>query len=284
MEKAALILEGGALRALYTAGVVDELMRNKYEFELVIGISAGALTGMNYISDQLGRTAEININNCDDKEYLGIRNMFRKDGIFNIDFIFDNPGHRFSEFDRDAFENTKMRFLIGTTNVENGKSVFFENPKISDFRKVFKATASMPLVSKKVMIDGVPYLDGGIADSIPYRKAISEGYRKIVVVRTRDRQFRKPKDSRMMEKAYRMTYRQYPQFTEVLVKQSANYNLLCQRLNDMEKTGQLIQIAPEKPVTVARTETDKGKLRDLYNIGIADMKSNLSRMREYLDR
>lgn len=283
MIKAALVLEGGALRGMYTSGVLDTFLKNNMEFECVAGVSAGALNAMSYISKQPGRSAKINLEYCDDPRYIGRKAFIKNKGIIGYDYLFGDISENKVPFDYKSFENTNQRFIIVTTNCEKAETEYLEKSNCNDLFKAAQASSSMPLASAIVEINNNHYLDGAVTTSIPIKWAIEQGYEKVVVVLTRDRTYRKPMLSNKMKKLYKLAYHKYPKLIEKLNTMPERYNKLQEELIDLEKEGKIFIIRPEKEVTVSRLEKDKEKLENLYKEGIAEAEKNLDALKEYLE-
>ena len=283
MIKAALVLEGGALRGMYTSGVLDTFLKNNMEFECVAGVSAGALNAMSYISKQPGRSAKINLEYCDDPRYIGRKAFIKNKGIIGYDYLFGDISENKVPFDYKSFENTNQRFIIVTTNCEKAETEYLEKSNCNDLFKAAQASSSMPLASAMVEINGNHYLDGAVTTSIPVKWALEQGYEKVVVVLTRDKTYRKPMLSNKMKKLYKLAYHKYPKLIEKLNTMPERYNKLQEELIDLEKEGKIFIIRPEKEVTVSRLEKDKEKLENLYKEGIAETEKNLDALKEYLE-
>lgn len=283
MIKAALILEGGALRGMYTSGVLDTFLKNNMEFECVAGVSAGALNAMNYISKQPGRSAKINLEYCDDPRYIGRKAFIKNKGIIGYDYLFGDISENKVPFDYKSFENTDQRFIIVTTNCEKAETEYLEKSNCNDLFKAAQASSSMPLASAMVEINNNHYLDGAVTTSIPVKWALEQGYEKVVVVLTRDKTYRKPILSNKMKKLYKLAYHKYPKLIEKLNTMPERYNKLQDELIELEKEGKIFIIRPEKEVTVSRLEKDKEKLENLYKEGIAEAEKNLDALKEYLE-
>ena len=283
MIKAALILEGGALRGMYTSGVLDTFLKNNMEFECVAGVSAGALNAMNYISKQPGRSAKINLEYCDDPRYIGRKAFIKNKGIIGYDYLFGDISENKVPFDYKSFENTNQRFIIVTTNCEKAETEYLEKSNCNDLFKAAQASSSMPLASAMVEINNNHYLDGAVTTSIPVKWALEQGYEKVVVVLTRDKTYRKPMLSNKMKKLYKLAYHKYPKLIEKLNTMPERYNKLQDEIIDLEKEGKIFIIRPEKEVTVSRLEKDKEKLENLYKEGIAEAEKNLDALKEYLE-
>lgn len=274
-----LVLEGGALRGVYTAGVLDAFMLENYNFSCVIGTSAGTLIGCNYVSGQIGRAARINLGFRFDKNYMGRKALIKNKGVIGFDFLFDDY-NQFEPLNEDRFYSKSQRLICTATSLETGQVEYFEKNKDNEFFNAMQASASMPYVSMPVKVNGLPYLDGGCACKIPYQKAIDEGYKKIVVVRTRDIQYRKK--TKAHSRVNRTIYRNYPNFQKTLDDMNLNYNKQCEELEKLEKQGRLIQIYPSQPITISRLENDINKLGELYELGYKDGIDNIERIKEYL--
>ena len=280
----AIILEGGAFRGLYQEGVLDCLLDNGINFHTTVGVSAGALNGTNYVSRQRGRSAHINIKYRHDRRYVGANAFLRTKGksLINLDFTFGTLPN-IDNLDLLALKDPNRRFVAVATNLKTGKAEYFEQDR-EDFIQCIKASATLPYLSKPIMIDDNPYLDGGCDDRIPYKWALNNGYDKIIVVRTRDRDFRiKPNYKRryMLTKRW---YSQYPDFAYILSRTDTDYNKVCDELFKLENNGTVFVIAPSKPINIKMLEGDLDKLKELYTLGYNDCKNNLDMLMRYLKK
>ena len=257
MQDLTLILEGGALRSVYTSGVLDVLMKYNIEANYVLGVSAGALTGMNYISKQPKRSAKINIEYCDNPRYIGRKALRIEKGLIGYDYLFNEISKKDYPFDYEAFKLSNQKFISVITNCEKGITEYVEkNDCKEDIFKVVQASSSMPLCSKMVKIGNNHYLDGAVTMPIPVDWAIEQNHKNILVVLTRDREYRKPEISYTMKKVYKRVYNKYPKLVEKLLTMPERYNKLKEHINDLEKQGRIMVIAPKLPVTVSRLEKD----------------------------
>lgn len=311
-----LVVEGGAFRGLHTQGFLDVMMENGLNLSCVIGVSAGALAGANYVSGQIGRSARTNIAFRHDSRYIGAKSLLHSHSILDVGFLTENRGI-LEPLDRARFDRPDRRYVAVATNCETGEATYFEKGCCSDILLAARASATMPFISPAVMIDGVPYLDGGCSDAIPYRWALAQGYEKIVVLRTRDKAFRDKgrvlRRADALAEAYvkrklpgaRRVYRAYPAFAEQLSRreQSAvnriyrrypalaaafmdsyrRYNEACDELEQLHETGRLLHVCPSRPIEVGTIEGDVTKLRDLYLQGRQDCLDLLPAMRKYLN-
>jgi len=273
-----LVLEGGAFRGLYSQGFLDAMMVNDINMRCVIGVSAGALGGMNYVSGQIGRSARINLGYRHDSRYVGARAILRSHSLLDIGFLTEDRGV-LEPFDLARFEAPDRRFIAVTTNCLTGETTYFEKGKCTDIMQAARASATMPFISPMVMIDGVPHLDGGCSCKIPYGWALGQGFEKILVIRTREPEYRKKEKE--SSAAFRV-YRKYPEFAQKLSDSPRDYNRQCDEIEKLNEEGRLLRLAPSAHVTVSRIESDVEKLGELYRLGWDDCAASLDRIKGYL--
>ena len=280
--KKGLILEGGAMRGLFTAGVMDVLMENSIVFDGAVGVSAGAAFGCNYKSKQIGRVLRYNTRFCNDKRYCGFRSLVKTGNIYNTDFCYGEVPLKYDPFDFEAYRKNPMDFYVVATDLENGKAVYekYEGNEDSGFDWI-RASASMPLVSEIVEIDGRKLLDGGIADSIPVRFFENLGYDKNVVVLTQPRDYRKKKNPLMP--VIKARYRKYPSFVKAVEDRHLMYNETLDYIAKRETEGKLLVIAPEYDLPVDKVEKDPERLTNVYNIGRSIAEKRLKDIKAYLE-
>ncbi|WP_203623191.1 MULTISPECIES: patatin family protein [unclassified Lacticaseibacillus] len=283
MYKAALVLEGGALRGQYTAGVLDTFLTHEIRFELVVGVSAGALCGTNYLSEQIGRTNAINTKYRTDKNYISVSRALHRQDIINLDYLFAEHGGEWEDFDDRTYRTSPSEFVVVATSIEQGHAVYFRHPQGRDMVADLKASAAMPFISAAAFTSAGPCLDGGIADSIPFEYAQQRGYDKVVVIRTRERAYRKSPTSAVLRRAYHRSFAAHPTFVQTAIGRPEMYNRQAEALEAQEKTGQVFVIAPKQPVTVGRLEHDVNKLAALYQTGVSEAAAALPAMRDYLE-
>ena len=264
--KTGLVLEGGGMRGLFSAGVMDVMMETGIRFDGIIGVSAGAAFGVNYKSGQVGRALRYNVDYCQDKRYCGIRSLLKTGNLFNTEFCYDEIPLKLDVFDFDAFERDPTAFYITCTDVESGKPVYHEYRGREDhgFDWV-RASASLPVVSQMVKIDGRKLLDGGIADSIPVAYFERIGYTKNVVILTQPQGYRKEKNQLLP--LIRVKYRHYPNLVKALETRHLMYNAELDLIAEQEKQGNLFVIRPHLPLEVKRMEKDPARLRTCYEMG-----------------
>ncbi len=283
MEKWALALEGGSLRCMFSAGVVDVMMEHQLWAQGVFGVSAGALTGVNYVSRQVGRTAQVNLDYVNDKRYLGLGNLIFRKSIFNFDFLFGEISDKLIPLDRETFLHSSCQFTAIATNCRTGRPVFAEKSSSQDIYAAIRASASMPLLAPIVTVEGAPCVDGGVSLSIPYMRPLEEGYDKVVVITTREHGYRKPQTPRALARLYAKHYKEYPRLVRSLLDTPRRYARELDQLDRLEAQGKVFVIRPPEPVTVSRTEKDVTKLRALYAQGRQTCLERLDELEAYLN-
>ena len=280
--KVGLVLEGGALRGIYTAGVLDVLLKNNVKVDKIIGVSAGALFGVNYKSNQPGRALRYNLKYCNNKNYMSYHSLLTTGNIVNKEFCFDKLVNELDPFDFDTFSNNKIDFYATVTNVETGKAEYhlikdLRNEKDSEY---LRASGSMPFISQIVEIDGKKYLDGAIADSIPIDKMLTMSVDKIIVVPTRPIDFRRRKKTAIFNK---LKYKKYPKFVDKLSNRYKMYNKEVERIIDLENQGKVFVIRPSRFVNIKRLEKNPEIIQEMYDLGVSDTKSKLKELKKYLE-
>lgn len=277
-----MVLEGGAWRSLYSAGVLDALMLNDINMRTTIGVSAGAMNGFNYVSGQIGRAAHINLTYRHNSEYCGIKAYSHNQGITGFDFLFNQVDDIYP-FNADRFYEERRDFYAVACNCASGASKYFKKGETEDIFKAIQASASLPFLSKMVEVEGELYLDGGISDAIPYRFALANNYQKIIVIRTRNRDYRK-KESGLSKHMNRRFYRNWPQLEQQLDTTSMRYNMMCRDLQHLEKKHRIFVIAPKKPLSIKRLEGNVEKLGALYWQGYQDGIQTIEALKQYLNK
>ncbi|MDL2248315.1 patatin family protein [Tyzzerella sp. OttesenSCG-928-J15] len=276
-----LVLEGGGLRGVYTAGVLDFFMDNNFYAPYCIGVSAGACHIFSYLSRQRGRGFKVTTDYINDPRYLSVRSLLFKGEIFGMDFMFDEIPKKLIPFDYDTFESAAEEFIIGVTNCISGKAEYFSNKEGHDMFLMGRASSSLPVLSKAVDLYGTPYLDGGIADPIPIKKAEADGFEKNIVILTRNAEYRKS-ESKYTVKVMERVYKKYPELAKSYSRRAAMYNNTLEYIERLEKEGKVFIIRPLKPVSVGRTEKDMTKLKALYNEGYDEAKALWPKLEAWL--
>ena len=254
------------MRGLFTAGVTDVMMENGISFDGLIGVSAGAAFGCNYKSNQPGRVLRYNSRFCKEPKFCSFRSLIKTGDLYGADFCYREIPYKLDIFDTEAFAQNPMEFHLVCTDVTTGKAVYRKCDVADDAcLDWFRASASMPLVSKIVEIEGYKLLDGGIADSIPLRYFQSLGYQKNVVVLTQPKDYRKERNK--MLPLVKLKLKQYPAFIEAMADRHLRYNETLDYIEKQEKTGNVFVIRPEAKLPVGHIEHDAEKLQAAYELG-----------------
>lgn len=282
MTEGALVLEGGSLRGVFTAGVLDVFMEQGIELSYVNGVSAGSMAGMNYISKQIGRTIKVNLNYVRDKRFLSFRNMVKNRSIFNFEFLFGELSNTLVPFDYDSFHKSEQTFEVIATRCKTGKPEYFEKSSCKDFVSAVKASSSIPLLSKMIDVNGKKYLDGGCSMSVAYQRAMDLGYEKTIVVLTREQGYRKPPLDKWMSRGYDRYFAPLPRLLEALKEVPERYNQMQEEIDQLEAAGKIYVIRPDNHVTVQRTEKDIRKLEALYKAGRRLAEEQMEKLKRYL--
>lgn len=285
MLHAALVLEGGSFRTLFTGGVLDIFLEAQLSFAYVNGVSAGSLCGLNYVAKQPGRTREINETFCADPRYLGFGNLLRTGGVFNFHFMFGEICDALYPMDRRTLFSSPQRLEAVATDLLTGKPLYVEKSSGTpqDFLTACCASSSMPGLAKTVSVGGIPCLDGGCSCAVAYHRAAQLGYDKIVVVLTRPKGYRnRVENSSAMNRLLDRKYRRYPAFCRALHEMPRRHNHMYEELEQWEREGRVFLLCPEKPVQVSRLERDAARLEELYQQGRAVAMKRLDDMMHYL--
>lgn len=275
-----LVLEGGAMRGLYTAGVLDVMMDCGIRADTVIGTSAGVLFGVNYASGQRGRALRYNKKYAPKGCYMGIRSLLTTGNIINKQFAYYDLPSRLDVFDEEAYEKSGIDFYATVTNAETGEAEYIRITDCFAQMEAMRATSSMPYVSRIVEYGGRKYLDGGVADSIPVEKCIEMGCDRVIVVLTRPADYRK---GRTNPRLANLVYgRKYPRIAEKINSRPDEYNACLDKIADLEKRGRIFVIRPSRLVKVKHIERNTDRLQEIYDLGAADCAASMDRLREYL--
>lgn len=281
--KTGLVMEGGAMRGMFTAGVIDVMMEHGIEFDGAIGVSAGAAFGCNYKSRQIGRVIRYNTRFCQDKRYGGFRVLLKTGDYYSKEFCYDEVPHKHDPFDYDTYERNPMEFYVVCTDVDTGRAEYHKYENRHDHALDWiRASASMPLVSRMVEIEGRRYLDGALADSIPVDYFESIGYDRNVVILTRPEGYRMEADSLLP--LMKLRYRRFPRLLDAIQTRHVVYNATLQKIARRERAGELLVIRPPMALPISRTEKDPEKLRAVYEIGRQTAEKRLEEIRGFLEK
>ncbi|KGQ42204.1 patatin family protein [Gallibacterium anatis] len=277
--KVGLVLEGGAMRGLYTAGILDVFLEQDIHVDGIVGVSAGVLFGVNYPSKQKGRALRYNLKYLNDKRYMGLHSLITTGNIINKDFAFYDLPINIDRFDEQAFIDSGIDFYATLTNVDTGQAEYVKLSHIFEQMEVLRATSAMPFVSRMVEIDGKRYLDGGIADSIPLEKCRQLGYDKIIVILTRPLEYRKKAVNPLL---FKLFYAKYPNLVTSLAQRYLNYNQRVEQVIEADKKGEIFVFRPSKTLPIKRIEKDPVKIQAMYDLGVADAHQALADLKHYL--
>ena len=274
-------MEGGAMRGMFTCGVLDVFMENGIAFDAGAGISAGAVFGCNFKSKQIGRPIRYNKEYCNDKRYCSVRSWIKTGDMYGVDFCYRELPYELDPFDWDTYKQNPLKFYIGTSNVETGGPEYYlcTGDEERDL-KWMQASASMPIVSKIVEVDGKKMLDGGMVDAVPFKYMESLGYNKNVIILTQAKGYRKTQTSILP--LAKISLRKYPKMVEALRNRHIMYNKQMDELDEIEASGKSIVIRPPEPLGISRTEKNPEELERVYQLGRKVAEERLDEIKEFL--
>lgn len=271
--KTGLVLEGGAMRGLYTAGVLDVLMKNGVRFDGIMGVSAGALFGVNFLSGQAGRVIRYNKRYNRDMRYMGLLPLLKTGNIVDTHYAYERVPHELDPFDDEAFQRSGVPFYAVVTNLRTGQAEYKRIHSVFAQMDVLRASGSMPFVSRPVRLGQEEYLDGAVADSIPYEKMLSMGYDRLLVVLTKPAGYRKkPIPSKMAAAFYG---KKWPRFALAVRRRHEMYNAQIDALEALEQQGRVQVLRPSQEVKIRRTEKDPARMEEMYRLGVQDAQAFL---------
>jgi predicted patatin/cPLA2 family phospholipase len=273
MNNTGLVLEGGGMRGVYTAGVLEFFMEEELYFPYNIGVSAGACNAASYLSRQQGRNYHVTIGYVDHPEYISYKNLFLKKELFGMDLIFDKIPNEFVPFDFTHFSSANERFIVGTTDCQTGEAIYFEKSQyINDILTIIKASSSLPFMAPSVEFNGRVLMDGGISDPIPIKKALEDQMEKNVIILTKSKGYRKKKSS--LTRLSNYFYKEYTGLNRLLENRYRLYNETLDFIEELEQAGKVFVIRPEIELHVGRIERNKVKLNQLYEQGYKDAQNS----------
>ncbi len=276
-----LILEGGAMRGMFTAGVIDVMMEHGIEYDGLVGVSAGAAFGCNYKSKQIGRAIRYNKRFCRDPRYCSIRSFVLTGDLYGGDFCYRELPERLDVFDNETFNANPLKFYAVSTNVDTGQPFYYLCEDGRDCLPYLQSSASMPIVSRVVEIDGLRLLDGGIADPIPLAFFEQKGYDKNVIVLTQPREYRKRKEPLLP--LLKLAMKKEPKILEVMERRHEEYNKVIEEIAQKEERGEVFVIRPEQKLNVGRIEHNPDKLQRAYDMGRNTMLARMEELQHYLN-
>ncbi len=279
MKKVGLVLEGGAMRGMYTAGILDSFLDNNIKVDCILGVSAGALFGVNYCSKQKGRALRYNKKYIKDSRYMSLKSLIKTGNLVNTEFAYHEVPFKLDVFDEETYSKSKTDFYAVITNIKTGKAEYKKLINVSVQIDELRASGSMPYVSKPVKIGNEYYLDGALADSIPVLKCKEMGYEKIIVVLTKPLSYRKKKRPAFIAKIF---YKKYPNLVNAINTRYIKYNETLDIIIDMENKKEIFVFRPSKDLKIKRIEKDTDKLQAMYDLGVKDFQDNLKALKKYL--
>lgn len=281
--KPALVLEGGGLRAIYTAGVLDAFLEADVHFEYQVGVSAGAIYPASYLSRQHGRNLKIQQNYLADKRYMGLKYFLRDGNYVNIDFTYRRMAHEFLPYDFETFQGSDAEFKVGAFNCLTGETAFFGKRDFAEhdqFLEVLIASSSLPFISTPTMLNNMPYLDGGIAAPIPLAQARADGYQRQVVILTQAPDYRK--SAFKFKWLARRVYRRYPKVAAAILARHHVYNDALADLASAQAAGTALVLQPKTSLGLSRLERDVSKVEAVYYRGVSDGKAFLPKLKAFI--
>lgn len=284
MYHAGLVLEGGGMKGIYTAGVLDLFLEKGLEFSNVYGVSAGACHMCSFLAKQRGRARDVSIDYLDSKRYCSVESLIFTGDLFNVDMCYHTIPDYLYPFDHETFQKYEGRAYCVVTNLITGQPEYMRFRDMSRDIDKLRASASLPLVARTVMIDGQPYLDGGISDAIPIRRSVTDGNRKSVIIMTKEVGFRrKPVDGAQLA-LIKARYLKYPKVGELMAHRHEMYNECLDYIDRLQKKGQIFVIRPKKASGVGRIERDKRKVQALYREGYRDARDCYDDLVRFLEK
>lgn len=282
MNKTGMILEGGAVRGLFTSGILDYLTEKKVEFPYVVGVSAGACNALDFVSEQAGRTKACMIPDDKEFDYRDYLNMLKRRSFYDMDYIFDRYPNEIYPFDYDTFFSSKTICELTVTNCITGAAEYLtEKEDKKRLMQICRASSSMPFAAPFVYMDGIPYMDGGLADSIPIKRAMKSGYKKNIVILTRNKGYRKTLSKRSRH-LYIAAFRKYPGLVKSLISRAAVYNKTLDYIDRLEEKGSVYVLRPEIPA-ISKLETNRQLLEEFYAHGYEMMQEKMDEMSSFME-
>ena len=275
-----LVLEGGSMHPMFSSGVMDALLDNDIHFPYVIGVSAGITDGVSYVSRQNGRNYKITTTYRNDRRYFGLLNYPKEKSLFGLKFLYEEVPMKLVPFDFETYRNSGDKVVVGVTNALTGEAEYLDGMKLDEKATMLKATCAQPLFFPAIEIDGVPYYDGGIADSIPAEKAVKDGCDKLLIVLTRPLGYRKKDFDPKMEMGAKAMNGKYPKLAEALRRRSEMYNAEIAFCEKLEAEGKAVILRPDADKMIDSMESDTDKLAAFYHHGYDVAAARMNEIKE----
>lgn len=273
-------MEGGGVRGIYVAGVLDVFLENGISFDGVIGNSAGAIHGCSYLSGQKGRSIRYYKKYCGDYRFMSFKSWLKTGDLVGVDFCYHELPEKLDVYDNEVFMRCGVPFYVVCTNVETGKAEYLQITDMFAQVDILRASASLPYFSRMVEIGGKKYLDGGCSDSVPVAAFREMGYERNVVILTQPADYRKKPELSALAK---LVYTKYPALAKALCNRHVAYNQTAEMIRQLEEAGEIFVIRPEKALEIGRMEKDPANVERVYHIGRADALRHLERLRRWLE-
>lgn len=279
--KKGLVLEGGAMRGIFTVGILDAMMENNIDFDGIIGVSAGAAFGCNFKSKQKGRALRYNKKYCRDKRYCSYWSLFKIGDLFGADFCYHELPAKLDHFDIKTFEENPQEFYLVCTDIETGNPFYYKCQKADDeCFEYMRSSASMPLVSNIVEVGGRKFLDGALTDSVPLAFFESIGYKRNIVILTQPAGYVKKQSSAMA--LLRIVYRKYPTLVKVMENRHIMYNKQIEYIEKQSSAGNILLLRPEEKLPISRICHDPDLLQKTYDTGFNYALRNMNKIKDFL--
>ena len=277
--KVGLVLEGGGMRGLYTAGVIDIMLDHDFEPDVVCGTSAGVTFGINLLSKQRGRVLRYNKRFVGDRRYISFHSWLTTGNMINKEFAYDLLPRELDPFDEEAFAASKTKFYATITNMHTGQAEYVHLKNAWAQMDVVRASASLPIISRPVEWQGQKYLDGGLADNIPLDQCLEQGCDKVIIVLTRPMGYVREEK---LTTITRLCYPRYKNLHRTVASRNENYNRRLEQILQLEREGKVFVFRPSEEISISRLEKDPVRLERVYNLGINDATRHWQAMEEYL--
>jgi len=284
LSKVGLVLEGGAMRGMFTAGVLDTFMENNIKIDGIVGVSAGALFGVNYFSKQKGRVIRYSKRFCRDLRYMSMLSLLFTGNVVNKNFAYYKVTKKLDKFDNDTYKMNNTGYYAVVTNVETGCPEYIKIEDCIKDLEFLRASSALPMASKIINIGNKKYLDGGISDAIPIEKCFELGYDKVIVILTRDLSYRKKSLSLKTINKVKKKFKNYPKLIDTMINRYDNYNNTIDKIIKLEKEGKLFVIRPTSEININLIERNKNKLQEVYDLGVSDCNNVIDNLKKYLKK
>ncbi|MBF0713801.1 patatin family protein [Gemella sp. GH3] len=279
--KVGLVLEGGGMRGMYTAGVLDSFLDNDIDINCIIGVSAGALFGVNYASKQRGRALNYNTKYIKHPMYMSLKSLIKTGNMVNKEFAYYVLPRRLDIFDQEEFSKSNIDYYATVTNVDSCEAEYIKIDNVFEQTEILRASSALPFISNIVEVNDKRYLDGGIADSIPIEKMLTMGCDKIIVVLTRPYGYKKEKKKNKL--LYKIAKQKYDKLADIIDSRPDNYNATLENIYKLRDNKEIFVIQPSRDIKIKRLEKDVARIKEIYNLGLTDSNNIIDELKKYLN-